>query len=315
MVGKGLAEGLSIRTCRHRRVGLRGGRRQVRQRVQRPGGVGRGSGRGVHRPFEGSCGTRLRHLGVEQGRALALGEAILAAVAVEQPDMVLLAVAGADGEVAGAPMAVEGHSGFWQQKRTSSSMGSGRPVGGRVAVPEMRGEGLLTTPIPHVVFNSSGTLPLPRDKARTGTQTNLLRCGRPQLLLHLGPMPLPIDAYAPDGSPSPAIGARRAGRPGQSHAGGQRQRPGIRPAGRADVRCAPGGGWCPRAPRGRIDGNGPILPADAQVVGAAGSHASPAGPRALGETLADPGGGFGPHSEHRPMGCWGGPTAGWSGSS
>jgi hypothetical protein len=57
--------------------------------------------------LEHGAGLVLGQVGVEQGRALALGEAVLAAVAVEQPDVVLLAVAGADGEVAGAPMAVE----------------------------------------------------------------------------------------------------------------------------------------------------------------------------------------------------------------
>ena len=39
----------------------------------------------------------LGQVGVEQGRALAFGEAALAGLAVEQPDVVLLAVAGADG--------------------------------------------------------------------------------------------------------------------------------------------------------------------------------------------------------------------------
>jgi hypothetical protein len=44
---------------------------------------------------------------VEQGRTLALGEAGLAGVAVEQPDVVPLAVAVADREVAGAAEAVQ----------------------------------------------------------------------------------------------------------------------------------------------------------------------------------------------------------------
>jgi hypothetical protein len=47
-------------------------------------------------------------MAVEQGRPLALGESILACLAVEQPDVVLLAVAGAGREVTGVTRAVEG---------------------------------------------------------------------------------------------------------------------------------------------------------------------------------------------------------------
>jgi hypothetical protein len=46
-------------------------------------------------------------MAVEQGRSLALGEATLARLAAEQPDVVLLAVAGARREVAGVTHAVE----------------------------------------------------------------------------------------------------------------------------------------------------------------------------------------------------------------
>jgi hypothetical protein len=53
-------------------------------------------------------GLLLGEMAVEQGRALALGEAILARLAVEQSDVVLLAVAGAGREVAGVTRAVEG---------------------------------------------------------------------------------------------------------------------------------------------------------------------------------------------------------------
>jgi len=49
----------------------------------------------------------LREVAVEQGRSLALGETILAHLAVEQPDVVLLAVAGAGREVTGVTRAVE----------------------------------------------------------------------------------------------------------------------------------------------------------------------------------------------------------------
>jgi hypothetical protein len=51
-------------------------------------------------------------MAVEQGRSLALGESILACLAVEQPDVVLLAVAGAGREVTGVPRAVEGAVGI-----------------------------------------------------------------------------------------------------------------------------------------------------------------------------------------------------------
>jgi hypothetical protein len=53
-------------------------------------------------------GLLLGEMGVEQGRALALGEAVLARLAVEQADVVLLAIAGADGEIAGVAAGVEG---------------------------------------------------------------------------------------------------------------------------------------------------------------------------------------------------------------
>ena len=49
---------------------------------------------------------------IEQRCSLALGEAGLAGVAVEQTDMILLAVAVADGEVAGPSSAVEGAIGI-----------------------------------------------------------------------------------------------------------------------------------------------------------------------------------------------------------
>jgi len=51
-------------------------------------------------------------MAVEQGRPLALGESILARLAVEQPDVVLLAVAGAGREVTGVTRAVEGAVGI-----------------------------------------------------------------------------------------------------------------------------------------------------------------------------------------------------------
>ena len=53
-------------------------------------------------------GLLLGEVAVEEGRALALGEAVLAGLAVEEADVVELAVAGADREVAGIASAVEG---------------------------------------------------------------------------------------------------------------------------------------------------------------------------------------------------------------
>jgi hypothetical protein len=46
-------------------------------------------------------GPRLGEMAVKEGRALALGEAVFAGLAVEQADVVLLAGAGADREIAG----------------------------------------------------------------------------------------------------------------------------------------------------------------------------------------------------------------------
>jgi hypothetical protein len=53
-------------------------------------------------------GLLLGEMAMEQGRALALGEAVFAGVAVEQSDVVEFAVAGADREVAGVAPRVEG---------------------------------------------------------------------------------------------------------------------------------------------------------------------------------------------------------------
>src|SRR5262249_55184879 len=58
--------------------------------------------------LEDGEGLLLRQMAVEQGRALALGEAVFAGAAVEQADVVLFAVAGADREIAGVAAGVEG---------------------------------------------------------------------------------------------------------------------------------------------------------------------------------------------------------------
>ena len=62
--------------------------------------------------LEYGAGLLLGQVGVEKRRALALGEAILAGVAVEQPDVVLFAVAAAYGEVSGVASAVKGAMGI-----------------------------------------------------------------------------------------------------------------------------------------------------------------------------------------------------------
>jgi hypothetical protein len=58
--------------------------------------------------MEYGAGLLLGHAAVEQWGALALGEAGLAGVAVEQADVILLAVTVADGQVSGSASAVGG---------------------------------------------------------------------------------------------------------------------------------------------------------------------------------------------------------------
>src|SRR5262249_21954753 len=58
--------------------------------------------------LEHGAGLLLGEVGLEQGRALALGEAVLAGPAVEEPDGLVLAVAATNGEVPGVALAVEG---------------------------------------------------------------------------------------------------------------------------------------------------------------------------------------------------------------
>ena len=58
--------------------------------------------------LEDGEGLLFGEVAVEQGRALAFGEAVLARLAIKQSDVVLLAVAGADREITGVTDAVEG---------------------------------------------------------------------------------------------------------------------------------------------------------------------------------------------------------------
>jgi len=57
--------------------------------------------------FQDGDGLLLWQAGVEQGRALAFGEACLAGLAVEESDLLMFAVAIADREVAGVASGVE----------------------------------------------------------------------------------------------------------------------------------------------------------------------------------------------------------------
>ena len=58
--------------------------------------------------LEDGEGCFFGEMAVEQGRALAFREAVLAGLAVEQSDVILLAVAGADREITGITGAVQG---------------------------------------------------------------------------------------------------------------------------------------------------------------------------------------------------------------
>jgi hypothetical protein len=62
--------------------------------------------------LEHGAGLVVGEMGVEQGRPLAFGEAVLAGVAVEQSDVVLFSVAGADREIAGVAPRLEGTLGI-----------------------------------------------------------------------------------------------------------------------------------------------------------------------------------------------------------
>jgi hypothetical protein len=106
--------------------------------------------------LEHGVGLVLGQVGVEQGRALAFGEAIFAGVAVEQPNVVLLAVAGADGEVSGVAFAVERAVGFLAAEAREVVHGCESPLReGRVEFENWeRDESSITTPIPLQMFYS-----------------------------------------------------------------------------------------------------------------------------------------------------------------
>jgi hypothetical protein len=87
-------------------------------------------------------GLRLGELAVTEGRARALGEAVVAGLAGEQADVVLLAGAGADREIAGVAAGVEGAVGVLraaaravvQAENRSEQRGSDEVQGSRPGV-------------------------------------------------------------------------------------------------------------------------------------------------------------------------------------
>ena len=80
--------------------------------------------------LEHGAGIWFGQVSLEQGRALALGEAVFAGRTVEQADGVVPAIAPADREVSGVALAVEGAIGFLATEARKVIMGSKRPVGG-----------------------------------------------------------------------------------------------------------------------------------------------------------------------------------------
>jgi hypothetical protein len=77
--------------------------------------------------LEHGAGLLVGQVGRGQGRALALGGAVLAGVAVEQADVVVLAVAGADGEVPCLALAVAGAIGLLAAGPSEVVPGLGAP--------------------------------------------------------------------------------------------------------------------------------------------------------------------------------------------
>src|SRR4051794_22203206 len=111
--------------------------------------------------LEHRAGLLLGQVGVEQRRALALGEAVLAGVAIEQPDVILFAVAAADGEVSGVALAEQGAIGILAAEASEVVHGWRTPGGpGRVGIRVSYCDASdITTPVPNPVFSSSRTPP------------------------------------------------------------------------------------------------------------------------------------------------------------
>jgi hypothetical protein len=110
---------------------------------------------------EDGAGLLLGEVGVEQGRALALGEAGFADLTVEQSDVVVLAVAGADGEISGVPLAVGGAVGILTAEAREVVHGPGAPHWpGRIGLRGWESDASgITTLVSRSVFNSSEPQP------------------------------------------------------------------------------------------------------------------------------------------------------------
>jgi hypothetical protein len=104
---------------------------------------------------EDRAGLLLGEMAMEQRRALALGEAVFAGLAVEQPDVVALAVAGADREVAGVAAAEEGAIGILAAEAREVVHGTAAPRRGRRDEIRDGNASGITTLIPRSVFNGS----------------------------------------------------------------------------------------------------------------------------------------------------------------
>ena len=106
---------------------------------------------------EHRAGLLLGQMGMEQGRALALGEAVLASLAVEQTDVVVLAEAGADREISGVTPAEEGAIGFLTAEASEVVHGMGaprRPGRDEISDGDRKVSGIPTL-VPRSVFNRS----------------------------------------------------------------------------------------------------------------------------------------------------------------
>jgi hypothetical protein len=111
--------------------------------------------------LEHGAGLFRREVGVEQRRALALGEAVFADLAVEQSDVMVLAVVGADGEVSDVASAVGGAIGVLATEAREVVHSTGAPRWlGRVGLRNWKSDASgITTPVPCPVFNSSEPRP------------------------------------------------------------------------------------------------------------------------------------------------------------
>jgi hypothetical protein len=111
--------------------------------------------------LEQGAGLLRGQVGMEQSCPLALGEAVLAGVAIEQADVILCAVAGADGEIAGVPLAVEDAIGLLAAEASEVVHGIGSPRRPRrVGLRDWEWDTSdITTLIPYPVFSSSLTRP------------------------------------------------------------------------------------------------------------------------------------------------------------